>query len=114
MTRSFNDILREIAEKKAEDRKAKGQEAPGRKPSASENTKVATPVSRKAPVSNVDKTVAGGESAVEKEEPEIGRPSITADEVKAVESFVISVGGWNRATYLIKECYTKWLQNQTN
>jgi hypothetical protein len=112
VVQSFNDILKQIAEKKSEDRKAKGQEAPGRKPE--KNPKVATSVNRKAPVPQEDEVATDDVSVAEEEETEVEPSSITAEEMEAVKIFVASVGGWNRATYLMKEVYQKWLQNQTN
>jgi hypothetical protein len=57
-TRSFNDILRQIAEQKAENRQAKGKEAPGRKLTASKIAKVAKPVAQKTPVAEKDEASA--------------------------------------------------------
>jgi hypothetical protein len=104
--RSFNAILEEIAEKKAEDRKVKGQEAPGRKPTKP----LATPVARKTPATTVPAT--DEDEVAAEEETETTQPSITPEEVKAVETFVTAVGGWNRAVYLIQKGYQKWQQNK--
>jgi hypothetical protein len=105
-TRSFNAILTEIAEKKATDRKAKGQEAPGRKPT---KTPV-KPVARKTPATNVPAT--DEDEVADEEESETTQPFVTPEEVKAVETFVAMVGGWSRAVYLVQKGYQKWKENQ--
>jgi len=105
-TRSLNEICDEIAEKKVADRKAKGQEAPGRKPT---KTPV-KPVARKTPTGNVPAT--DEDEVAAEEETETTPPSITPDEVEAVETFVATVGGWNRAIYLIEKGCQKWEENQ--
>jgi hypothetical protein len=105
-TRSLNEICDEIAEKKAEDRKAKGQEAPGRK-----LTKTPVkPVARKTPTANVPAT--DEDEVATEEETETTQPPITPTEVQAVETFVSAVGGWNRAVYLIQKGYQKWQQDK--
>ena len=108
--RSFNEILKEIAERKSEDRKTKGQKAPGRK--SEKNTKVASAVNRKTPVPQQNEVATDDESVAEEEEIENTQSSITVQEVEAVKTFVASVGGWNRAIYLIKKGHEQWLQNQ--
>jgi hypothetical protein len=110
VVQSFNDILKQIAEKKWEDRKTKGQEAPGRKPE--KNPKVATPVNRKAPLPQKEEVVTDDESVAE-EENENPQSSITTQEMEAVETFVASVSGWNRAIIVMKKGHEQWLQNQT-
>lgn len=112
VVQSFNGILKEIAEKKSEDRKVKGKQAPGRKPE--KNPKVATPVNRKAPMPQKEEMVTDDVSAAEEEETKVEPSPITADEIEAVKTFVASVGGWNRAIYLITKGCEQWLQNQTN
>lgn len=107
--RSLNEICDEIAEKKAADRKAKGQEAPGRKPKP---TKVPVkPVARKTPAAKEKIPVEDNDEPVEKETGTT-QPSITPEEVKVIETCVHAVGGWNRAMYLIQELYKKWEENQ--
>lgn len=112
VVQSFNGILKEIAEKKSEDRKVKGQQAPGRKPE--KNPKVASPVNRKPPLPQKEEVVTDDVSVAEEEEPEVESSPITADEVEAIKTFVASVGGWSRAIYLITKGHKQWLQNQTN
>ncbi len=108
--RSFNEILRGIAEEKAAARKHKGQEAPGRKPMAKKTSVKA--IGRKAPVSQGKAAAEEKEEGTTDEEAEDTQSPVTPEEVKIVNTFVDAVGGWGRAVWLIEECYQKWQQNQ--
>jgi hypothetical protein len=113
-TRSFNEVLRQIAEQKAEDRQAKGQQAPGRKPTASKVAKVVKPVAGKAPVAEEDEASEEDNHEPVAQEIITIQPSVTPEELAAVNAFVTAVGGWERATFIIEKGYEKWLQNQNN
>jgi hypothetical protein len=137
MSRSFNEILNEIARVKDERRKAKGQKTPGRKPTVITVAKNVKPMAYSLP--NLESEMALPSDLVAEEETEVTPPlavameemeetpsainvengeaseipfPITPEEFRAVETFVAAVGGWNRATYLIEEGHKKWLQNQ--
>jgi len=114
VARSFNDILRQIAEQKAEDRQAKGQEAPGRKPLASKIAKVVKPVAHKTPVAEEDEASEDDNHEPAAEEIITIQPSVTPEELAAVNTFVTAVGGWERATFIIEKGYEKWQQNQNS
>lgn len=112
VAQSFNAILKEIAERKAVNRQAKGQEAPGRKPKASKIAKVVKPVANKAPVAEQDEASEEDNDQAAAEEIITIQPSVTPDELAAVNTFVTAVGGWERAIYVIEKGYEKWQQNQ--
>lgn len=102
---SFNDILAEIAEKKAEDRQSKGQKTPGRKPTVKK-------VARKVTPEASDSATEQDDDHGTEEEAEAPQSPATPEEMKAVLTFVDAVGGWTRAIYLIKEGHQKWQENQ--
>jgi hypothetical protein len=102
---SFNDILAEISEKKAEDRQTKGQKTPGRKPAMKKVERNVLPEASDSDAQTDDDRDAT-------EEAEVPQATIMPEEMKAVSAFVAAVGGWTRAIYLIKEGYQKWQQNQ--
>lgn len=112
-TQSFNSILKEIAEKKSEGRKAKGHAAPGRKPTTTKTTKVVKPVAHKASVASSSESLpTGNDQVVAEEETKTAQPSITPEELAVVNTFVAAVGGWERAIHVIEEGHKKWQQNQ--
>jgi 3-methyladenine DNA glycosylase/8-oxoguanine DNA glycosylase len=114
VAQSFNAILKEIAEKKSEDRQAQGQQAPGRKPTASKIAKVATPVANKPPVAEEDEASEEDNDQSAAEEIITIRPSVTPEELAAVNTFVTAVGGWERAIFIIEKGHEKWQQNQNS
>ena len=96
--KSFNEIHNDISTPKAEERKEKGQKAPGRRP-------VKKAVKKEKP-----KETSKPKTTSTIEDDEEIQPS--QEEMEAVLNFVKVVGGWSRAILLIEEVHKKCSENQ--